>query len=45
MGLEEEDCAMSEVEVDEVLCLVGNERSEIATNDTVPGWSFALVEL
>lgn len=45
LGLEEEDCAVSEVEVYEMLCLVSNERSKVAADDAVPGRSFALVEL
>ncbi len=44
-GLKEEDSDLSEVEVDEVLGLVGNIRPEVASNDTVPGRSVFLVKL
>ena len=45
LGLEEKDCAVSKIEVDEVLRLMGDKRSEVAANDTMPGRSLALVEL
>ena len=42
--LEEEDGHLSEVEIDEVLGLMGNVRSEVSTHDTVPGGVVLLVE-
>ena len=36
---------MSQVEVDEVLCLMSDETSEIPPNNTVPGCAFLVVEL
>lgn len=36
---------MTEVEVDEVLGLMGDERAKVAANDAVPGRSLALIEL
>lgn len=45
MGLEEEDGAVTEVEVYEVLGFVGDEGSEVAAYDAMPGWAFAFVEL
>jgi hypothetical protein len=45
LGLEEEDCAVAEVEVYEVLCLVRDEGAEVAAYDAVPCRAFALVEL
>lgn len=44
MGFEEEDGAVSEVEVDEVICFVGYKGAEVASYDAMPGWTFALVE-
>jgi len=44
-GLEEQDRNLSQVEVDEVLCLVGNVRSEVAANNAVPGRVVLFVEL
>jgi len=45
LGFEEEDCAVSEVEVDEVLGLVRDEGAEVATYDAVPCWTSAIIEL
>jgi len=45
LGLEEEDGAVAKVEVDEVFGFVGDEGSEVAAYDAVPGWAFALIEL
>jgi hypothetical protein len=45
LGLEEENGAVAEVEVYEVLCLVGDERAKVATNNAVPGRALALIEL
>ena len=35
---------MSEIEVDEVLGLMGNVGSEVSSYDAVPGWVVLLVE-
>jgi len=43
--LEEEDGDLSEVEVDEVLGLVGDVGAEVAAHDAVPGGVVLLVEL
>lgn len=45
LGLEEEDSAVPEVEVDEVLGFVGDKGSEVATNDAVPCRSLSLIKL
>lgn len=45
MGLEEEDGAVTKVKVYEVLCLVRNEAAKVASYDTMPCRSLALVEL
>jgi hypothetical protein len=45
LSLEEEDCAMSEVEVDEVLRFMSDKRAEVATNNAVPSRALALIEL
>lgn len=45
MGLEEEDRAVAQVEVDEVFCLVCDEGAEVSSYDAVPGRAFSLVEL
>jgi hypothetical protein len=45
LSLEEEDCAVAEVEVDEVFGLMGNKGSEIPANNAVPSWAFSLIEL
>lgn len=45
LGLEEENGAVSEVEVDEVFRLVCNKASEIPPYDTMPCSSFARVKL
>ena len=42
--LEQEDGDLSEVEVDEVLCLVGDIAAKVSTDDTVPGGVVFLVE-
>jgi len=44
-GLEEEDGNLAEVEVDEMLRLVGDIAAEVATNDAMPGRIILLVEL
>ena len=44
-GLKQEDGDLSEIEVDEVLGLVGDIGAEVATDHTVPGGSVFLVEL
>jgi len=36
---------VAEVEVNEVLRLVGDKRAEVATDDAVPGRALALIEL
>ena len=36
---------MAKIEVYEVLGLVCNEGAEVSSNDTMPCWAFALVEL
>jgi hypothetical protein len=45
LSLEEEDGAVAEVEVDEVLGLVRNEGAEVTSNNAMPGWTLALIEL
>ena len=45
LGLEEEDRAVAEVEVDEVFGLMRDEGAEISSHDAVPGWAFSLVKL
>ena len=44
-GLEEEDGDLTEVEVDEMLSLMGHVRAEVAAHDAVPGGVVLLVEL
>ena len=44
-GLEEEDGDLTEVEVDEVLGLVGHVRAEVTADDAVPGGVVLFVEL
>jgi hypothetical protein len=36
---------VTEIEVDEVFGFMCNERSEVSTDDTVPGRTLALIEL
>jgi hypothetical protein len=43
-GLEEKDCDLTEVEVDEVLGLVGNVGAEVAAHDGVPRGVVLFVE-
>eukprot|EP00929_Paragymnodinium_shiwhaense_P034750 TRINITY_DN1886_c0_g3_i2.p2 TRINITY_DN1886_c0_g3~~TRINITY_DN1886_c0_g3_i2.p2 ORF type:complete len:110 (-),score=10.69 TRINITY_DN1886_c0_g3_i2:42-371(-) len=43
--LEEQDGHLAQVEVDEMLRLVSNVRTEVATDDGVPSWVVLLVEL
>ena len=43
-GLEEKDCDLTEVEVDEMLGLVGNVGAEVAAHDGVPGGVVLFVE-
>ena len=45
LGLEEEDSAVTEVEVDEVFGLVSDKGAEVSSYDAVPGWTFSFVEL
>ena len=43
-GLEEEDSNLTEIEVDEMLGLVGNIGAEVTAHDAVPGGVVLLVE-
>ena len=43
-GLEEEDGHLSEIEVDEVLGLVGNVGTEVSAHNAMPSWVVLLVE-
>mgnify|MGYP006983109366 CR=1 FL=1 len=43
--LEKQNCDLTDVEVDEMLGLVGDIRSEVATNNAVPGGAVLLVKL
>ena len=45
MGLEKQNRAVAQVEVDEVFSLVCDEGAEISSYDAVPSWAFSLVEL
>lgn len=45
MGLEEQNGAMAEVEVDEMLRLVGDEASEVAADNAMPGRALAFIKL
>jgi len=45
LGLEEQDGAVAEVEIDEVFGLVGDEGAEVSADDAVPGWALSLIEL
>jgi len=45
LGLEEENCAVAEVEVYEMLRFVGDEASEISADYTMPSRAFSFVEL
>lgn len=45
LSLEEEDRAVTKVEVDEVLSIVSYKGAEVATNDTVPGRTLSVIEL
>ena len=42
---EEKDSNLTEIEVDEVLGLVGNVRTEVSAHNAMPGWVVLLVEL
>jgi len=44
-GLEEEDGNLAEIEIDEMLGLVGDVGAEIAANDGVPGGVVLFIEL
>lgn len=44
LGLEEEDGAVTEVEVDEVLGFVGHEAAKVAAYDAVPGRSLSFIK-
>jgi len=44
-GLEQEDCDLPHVEVDEVLGFVGDVGAKVAADDTVPGGVVFLIEL
>ena len=41
---EKEDSNLTEVEVDEVLGLVGNVGTEVSAHDAMPGWVVLFVE-
>lgn len=43
--LEEQDGDLTEIEVDEMFCLVGHVAAEVAADDAVPCWVVFLVEL
>lgn len=45
LSLEKKDGAMTEVEVDKMLCLVGDEGSEVTADNAVPSRSLAFIEL
>lgn len=45
LSLEEQNGAVAEVEVDEVLCLVGDEASEVAADNAMPGRALAFIKL
>jgi hypothetical protein len=45
LSLEEENCTVSEVEVDEVLSFMSDKRAEVATNNAMPSRALALIEL
>lgn len=45
LSLEEKNGAMSEVHIDEVLRLVGNEAAEVPADDAVPCCALTRVEL
>lgn len=45
LGLEEEDRAVAQVEVDEVFSLVRDEGAEVSSHDAMPGGTFSLIEL
>lgn len=44
-ALEQQDCYLTEVEVDEVTCLMGDIRSKVAADDAMPGWVVLFVKL
>ena len=44
LRLEEQDGAVAEVEVDEVLRLVRHKTAKVASNDAVPGGALSLIE-
>ena len=43
--LKQEDCYLTHVEIDKMLCLVGNIGAEVPAYNAVPGWVVFLVEL
>lgn len=43
--LEKQDGDLTHVEINKMFCFMGNVRSEVSTNDTVPGWVVFLVKL
>lgn len=45
LSLEEENGAVAEVEVDEVFGFMCNEGAKVASYDTVPCWTSAIIEL
>ena len=44
-GFEQKDCNLSHVEIDEMFRLMGHVRSEVPSNNAVPGWVVFFVEL
>jgi hypothetical protein len=45
LGLEEEDCAVPEIKVDEVFGFVCDKRPEVSADNAVPRWALTLVKL
>lgn len=45
LSLEKQDGAVTEVKIYEVFGLVGNEGTEVATDDAVPGRALAFIKL
>lgn len=36
---EEKNCNLSQVEIDEMLCLVGDVRTKVASDNAMPSWA------